>query len=67
MALKTGLTWRRVISLTGRYCLHIKEVFKTVEVGMSILNLEVRSRCISFVSVGYETMTVIRARACAKP
>ena len=32
-----------------------------------ILNLEGRSRCISFVSIGYETMTVIRARACAKP
>ena len=32
-----------------------------------ILNLEGRSRCISFVSIGYETMTVMRARACAKP
>ena len=31
------------------------------------LNLEGRSRCISFVSIGYETMTVIRARACATP
>ena len=28
---------------------------------------EGRSRCISFVSISYETMTVIRARACAKP
>ena len=32
-----------------------------------VLNLEGRSRCISFVSIGYETMTVIRAQACAKP
>ena len=32
-----------------------------------ISDLEGRSRCISFVSIGYETMTVIRARACAKP
>ena len=32
-----------------------------------ILNLEGRSRCISFFSIGYETMTVIRARARAKP
>ena len=31
-----------------------------------ILNLEGRLRCISFVFIGYETMTVIQARACAK-
>ena len=34
---------------------------------IQILNLEGRSRCISFVSTGYETMTVIGARTCAKP